>query len=198
MMFEQVMRSYKPPFTRTYGYVYDSDHNTVADGANCTADKGASLRVRGWGRLQYLGNARGVEALQDTIGDSITQALTNHWRAGRAMVDALVSPTSTTEQYVLRSTDGTFLGVVTTHDPEQLIRAMGGCEFHLDAQPLSAQDDSWPLYELHQFQGNNPALGPLDLENVAEHQELLELQEKQMANAKPGKTYKALPGVGDV
>ena len=67
---------YKPPFRRVHGYIYDADSRVVADDAAAT-DEDAALRIRGWGRIQYLTDP---EALQDAAGDLIAEALTEYWQ----------------------------------------------------------------------------------------------------------------------
>ena len=60
---------YKPPFRHIHGYIYDADSCMVADDS--------ALRVRGWGRIQYMDDA---EALQDAAGELIAEALTEYWQ----------------------------------------------------------------------------------------------------------------------
>ena len=67
---------FKPPFRYDArgGYIWDADNNMVAD--NHDMPEGASLRIRGWGRIVYLEDP---EALQDAAGDIIAEALTEYW-----------------------------------------------------------------------------------------------------------------------
>lgn len=62
----------KPPFEFKHGYIFDSDGHMVADHP---LEEGI-LRIRGWGRIQYMGNP---EQLQDEIGKLIAQAMTEFW-----------------------------------------------------------------------------------------------------------------------
>lgn len=66
---------YKPPFRFEYGYIFDADHQTVADEASADSMINA-LRIRGWGRIGYMENP---EALQDKVGELIAEALTQYW-----------------------------------------------------------------------------------------------------------------------
>ncbi len=68
---QKALDLYKPPFRYEYGYIFDSENEMVSD------DYATSIQeVRGWGRIQYLGNA---EELQDTVGELIAEALTEYW-----------------------------------------------------------------------------------------------------------------------
>lgn len=69
---------YKAPFTRTHGYIFDADHNTVAD----KAGENATLRIRGWGRISHMANP---EQLQDKVGDLIVEALNEFWTKRAAL-----------------------------------------------------------------------------------------------------------------
>lgn len=73
---QRALALYKPPFHRVHGYIFDADHRMVADDA-AAKNEDAALRVRGWGRIQYLEDA---EALQDAAGDMIAEALTEYWQ----------------------------------------------------------------------------------------------------------------------
>ena len=55
-MEQRVRELYKPPFSTTHGYIYDADHNTVADmrGEPNSRAPHQGFRPRGWGRIQYL------------------------------------------------------------------------------------------------------------------------------------------------
>ena|ERR1043165_4175616 len=72
---------YKPPFRHIHGYIYDAEDRVVADDAASSV----SLRIRGWGRIQYMENP---EALQDTAAELIAEALTEYWnrRAAQPVV----------------------------------------------------------------------------------------------------------------
>lgn len=63
---------YKPPFSFTCGYIFDSTGAMVADD-NCES---ILLRVRGWGRIQYKDNPG---QLQDAVGEHLAKALTEYW-----------------------------------------------------------------------------------------------------------------------
>lgn len=69
---------YKPPFTydKQSGFIYDAEHNHVADKANGSSEYGVA-RVRGWGRISYMENPKEI---QDSIGEHIAKALTEYWR----------------------------------------------------------------------------------------------------------------------
>lgn len=64
---------YKPPFRHIHGYIQDANGLTVAD----DAAGNAALRIRGWGRIQYM---KDPEALQDGVAELIADALTEYWR----------------------------------------------------------------------------------------------------------------------
>lgn len=70
----------KPPFRYGSGYIFDRDGNMVAD------QTGYVLRVRGWGRMSYMGSP---QKLQDAAGELMAKALTKFWN------DELLSETST-------------------------------------------------------------------------------------------------------
>lgn len=61
---------YTPPFKYQMGYIYDANNEMIAD------DPDKVVQVRGWGRISYMDEP---EALQDTVGDMIAEALTNYW-----------------------------------------------------------------------------------------------------------------------
>ena len=68
---------YKPPFRfDKYGYIWDADNNMVADNHIEKEADGATLRVRGWGRISYMEDSA---QLQDEAGRMIAQALTEYW-----------------------------------------------------------------------------------------------------------------------
>jgi len=64
-MKKRALALYKPPFSCIETMIFDADNNHVAD-------------VRGWGRIQYKEHP---EALQDTIGECVVDALNAHWRS---------------------------------------------------------------------------------------------------------------------
>lgn len=76
---------YKPPFRYEHGYIWDANDEMVADRVRVPEEPDGSavgnclgvLRIRGWGRLQYLEN--GGE-LQDEVGKLVAEALTKFWR----------------------------------------------------------------------------------------------------------------------
>jgi len=68
----QALSQYTPPFSHRGGYIFDADHNMVAD----QSGDDHLLRIRGWGRLGKLENGGDV---QDEIGDLIAKLLTKHW-----------------------------------------------------------------------------------------------------------------------
>ena len=83
---------FKPPFKYLSGYVWDSANNMVCDDAIQSANEDIAtkkshgepvLRLRGWGRIQYLPNA---EATQDQVGDIIAKALNLYWSTHDVMV----------------------------------------------------------------------------------------------------------------
>jgi hypothetical protein len=63
---------YKPPFKLDHGYIFDSHGEMVAD----QVDPIAIARIRGWGRISYMGDA---ENLQDMVGKLIVEALNEKW-----------------------------------------------------------------------------------------------------------------------
>lgn len=71
---KEALALYKPPFRFEYGYIFDSEGQMVAD--NHTEGEDATLRIRGWGRIQYKENP---EELQDAVGAVIAEALTAYW-----------------------------------------------------------------------------------------------------------------------
>lgn len=83
---------YTPPFKYECGYIWDARREMVADGAGRglvdllvlsapTDEETATLRVRGWGRIQHIGSSMDDAAnLQDTVGGLIAEALTQYWQ----------------------------------------------------------------------------------------------------------------------
>lgn len=88
---------YMAPFKYEHGYIWDAKREMVADGAGRglvellalrqaslpppTEDELAALRVRGWGRIQHVGESIDDAAnLQDTVGELIAEALTQYWQ----------------------------------------------------------------------------------------------------------------------
>ena len=70
---------YKPPFKFECGYIFDSEHNMLADnGGMDELMDGMAARIRGWGRIQYLKDFK-PEELQDTVGELVAIALTEYW-----------------------------------------------------------------------------------------------------------------------
>ena len=64
---------YKAPFRFQHGYIFDAAGLMVAD----DGDMGDSVaRVRGWGRIGYIQDAK---KLQDEVGAIIAEALTEFW-----------------------------------------------------------------------------------------------------------------------
>ena len=81
------MALYSPPFRFENGYVFDSEHNMVADdGDGADASKSiagaVAARVRGWGRISKSDNA---EALQDEVGRIMAEAL-NEFYVSRQLI----------------------------------------------------------------------------------------------------------------
>jgi len=74
---EAAIALYKPPFRFDSGYIFDAENQMVAD-----QHETSICRVRGWGRIGYMGNA---EALQNKVGELIAEALTNLWNAAPAV-----------------------------------------------------------------------------------------------------------------
>lgn len=74
---QQALALYVPPFKFVNGYIRDSQGLMMAD----QHEGPDSLRIRGWGRIQYLDNP---ELLQDTTGELIAQALTEFWERNSA------------------------------------------------------------------------------------------------------------------
>jgi len=73
---------YKPPFNFNYGYIFDGDHNTVADSGGMDELKNMIIsRVRGWGRICYMDEP---EKLQDKVGELVAVALTEYWERNTA------------------------------------------------------------------------------------------------------------------
>lgn len=86
---EQALSLYTPPFKYSHGYIFDSTGQTVSDNS-CERDEvveaeqegNLALRVRGWGRIQYLKTEHDNGDIQDAVGNIIAKALTEYW-AGR-------------------------------------------------------------------------------------------------------------------
>ena len=74
--------SFKPPFSYSYGYIWDSSGNMLADDPY-------ALRIRGWGRLGNLENGAGV---QDAVGERIARILSEHWDSKPYMCTAKFCP----------------------------------------------------------------------------------------------------------
>jgi len=70
------MAVYTPPFKFMYGYIYDSGNRMVADNGEINGEQSVegavAARVRGWGRIGYMPNAK---QLQDEIGQMMADAL---------------------------------------------------------------------------------------------------------------------------
>ena len=63
---KRALALYRPPFIAGFaGYVFDVNRHVVAD------NDGSGLRVRGWGRIQYMANP---EALQDDVWAIIVES----------------------------------------------------------------------------------------------------------------------------
>jgi len=95
-LFQRAINLYTPPFTfNRFGYLNDSAHQMVADNhvEDSVEETGqeAILRVRGWGRISYLENA---EALQDKVGEILSQAMTEFWlkHGGKEVLKAIPDP----------------------------------------------------------------------------------------------------------
>lgn len=74
---EAAFNLYTAPFRYDTGYIWDSKDEMVADqGGIDELEK--IMRVRGWGRIQYLKNFK-PEQLQDQVGKLCAEALTNLW-----------------------------------------------------------------------------------------------------------------------
>lgn len=71
---------YKAPFTydNMGGYIWDAENEMVAD----TPEMTEVVRVRGWGRIQYMKDVN-PEELQDQVGEMIAEALTDYWNKHR-------------------------------------------------------------------------------------------------------------------
>jgi len=69
--------NYKAPFKYdSHGIgIWDAENNHVAD-------------VRGWGRLQYLGEKKGL-FIQDSMGYAIAESLTREWRAYKKFLQSI-------------------------------------------------------------------------------------------------------------
>lgn len=91
---------YEAPFRYERGYIWDAKSNMVADNQG----QDVAMRVRGWGRIQYLPDA---STLQDAVGALLAQAMTEYWnrenhkrdharRLNAAMDDACFTCGSTT------------------------------------------------------------------------------------------------------
>ena len=84
---KKALSLYKPPFKFQCGYIYDSngdcfaDINARLDDTIEAADGSIALRVRGWGRIQYIKSEFDCEDLQDAVGHEIVKALNKHWEA---------------------------------------------------------------------------------------------------------------------
>tara|TARA_R110000851_G_C12892294_1_gene547264 strand:+ start:53 stop:331 length:279 start_codon:yes stop_codon:yes gene_type:complete len=84
------MALYTPPFKYQHGYIYDSAGNMFADDScereevvEADEEGNLALRVRGWGRLQYLKTEFDNGDIQDELGRLIAKALTKYWEAYR-------------------------------------------------------------------------------------------------------------------
>jgi len=85
---QTAMSLYTPPFKYDYGYIFDSNGETVADNS-CENDEvveaekegNLALRVRGWGRIQYLKTEHDNGDVQDAVGNAIAKALTEYWES---------------------------------------------------------------------------------------------------------------------
>jgi len=73
---QRALALYKPLFTYSRGYVFDSCGEMVADEVGDEVEAGAVLRVRGWGRIGRLAEP---EKLQDAVGVLIAEMLSRGW-----------------------------------------------------------------------------------------------------------------------
>lgn len=85
---------YKPPFRYDgHGYVWDANGEMVLDQVaegggpdgpppptTMVSTLGATLRIRGWGRIGYLEHP---VQLQDAVGELVARALTELWERER-------------------------------------------------------------------------------------------------------------------
>ncbi len=74
---------YTPPFRYECGYIWDAAGHMVADSMQEHGD--STLRVRGWGRIQYLGDRKQAVAIQDAVGERIARILSEHWTDAAAL-----------------------------------------------------------------------------------------------------------------
>lgn len=84
---DRARKLFKAPFKYVSGYIWDNDGEMLADNhVKYEAEtQGATLRVRGWGRLGYIAKSPAeVEALQDAYGELIAEALTAHFGRSNA------------------------------------------------------------------------------------------------------------------
>lgn len=113
---QRALALYKPPFSRVHGYIYDADSRVVADDA-AAKDEEAALRIRGWGRIQYLVDP---EALQDAAGDLIAEALTEYWQ--RRTQPEATAPAQDQQLVVATSTEtGFFHVVISLNDGKRML-----------------------------------------------------------------------------
>ena len=83
---DQALSLYTPPFKYIHGYIYDSADQMVADYSGGSdeeveADESGNLalRVRGWGRINYLKTEHDNGDIQDEVGNILAKALTEYW-----------------------------------------------------------------------------------------------------------------------
>jgi hypothetical protein len=78
---DRARKLFRTPFKYAGGYIWDDDGEMLADNHVGFDAPGATLRVRGWGRLGYIAKSpKEAAALQDAYGELIAEALTAHFR----------------------------------------------------------------------------------------------------------------------
>jgi hypothetical protein len=77
---DRARKLFRAPFRYEGGYIWDDDTEMLADKRVESEAPGATLRVRGWGRLGYITKSpEEADALQDAYGELIAEALTAHF-----------------------------------------------------------------------------------------------------------------------
>lgn len=77
---DRARKLFRAPFKYEGGYIWDDDGEMLADKRGEASGSGATLRVRGWGRLGHIAKSPGeAAALQDAYGELIAEALTAHF-----------------------------------------------------------------------------------------------------------------------
>jgi hypothetical protein len=116
---EAAIALYKPPFKFEHGYIFDAEHQMVADDDN--VESHVAARVRGWGRIGYMPDAA---QLQDEVGRVIADALTAYWN-NPAPFTPITADVVTDEMLIIARQRCSVLGKVEVAHAYNAVNAWG-------------------------------------------------------------------------